>query len=275
MIAAHLHPHRSPPARLRVPTLATALGVACLALHDRRLPAVVVPPRARVWVGQLQAGGTLAPAWGVQAAALRAEGSTEVSADTIKTLQGILRKATEARWFWRKHCSEQEVDFLMPLNKAPVNIVQEFLAQYQSGAFEQPEFSSPELVDRYDAKKVDDPSVAWQWHQYAREKAYGITNPLKVPARILQAFLEEHETGALEKLPMASQSMADEVNAFQKVDGGNQWYLYCKKLGTSFLDPAFMPHDIVQRFLEDHREPLPREGVAAKASASEADPWEA
>eukprot|EP00746_Dinoflagellata_sp_MGD_P001611 gnl/MRDRNA2_/MRDRNA2_103046_c0_seq1.p1 gnl/MRDRNA2_/MRDRNA2_103046_c0~~gnl/MRDRNA2_/MRDRNA2_103046_c0_seq1.p1 ORF type:complete len:241 (-),score=46.30 gnl/MRDRNA2_/MRDRNA2_103046_c0_seq1:32-754(-) len=113
--------------------------------------------------------------------------------DLVSTLKHLQKTDPYGRQCWIKYVDKMAAGVRDP-TKHDASVIQDFLAQYESGAFE----SAEQQDDSGDAQiaeliKVGQrKSTAWKtaWHAYCSRYGHGMNDPMKHPAQFLVGFLE-------------------------------------------------------------------------------------
>merc|ERR1719401_1824219 len=111
---------------------------------------------------------------------------------------------------------------------------------------EEGDIATDELLARFEQLEESDPCANWHWERFTSEHASGIRNPRRVPANVMQQFLDSYATGPFE---LATDDLVEQVTSLPH----KQWSRYMEDLGCSIKDPRRCPASVVKQFLDESR----------------------
>lgn len=186
-----------------------------------------------------------------QGARSAAKASVEYS-PSKQQLRTLWKEDNKALWVWWNYCSERGIipaDF--DIKKIEDAVILEFLSAFNKGVLPQIQLPSNGLIKELDEVRKNDGRVRWHWAQYCSTHAFGISNPLRLPANIISDFLRTRKS--LPKFDFATEEQVKKITLVQKLGGSPKWQEFCRKqcLGST-TDPRSMPADLVQEFLDTY-----------------------
>jgi len=187
------------------------------------------------------------------ARAAEGDGAAEVTSKSgnSKELAQLFKASPGAVYHWRKFLHQKGLE---PSARQDEETVQEFLAMHLAGTLDQIEMASAEVLADFDKVQDEHPAARWLWASVAARSAFGIVDPKKVPALIVQDFLKSYNSGSLEQVELSSDELTAQVNSFLKAGGSRKWRVFVNaQFGTNVapLDPKWWPADVIRRFLAE------------------------
>lgn len=186
-----------------------------------------------------------------RAAAQASKGDSE----DVKQLLDLQKSDLAALWLWSKFRSGNSIPAGTRISDVPEHVIQEFLASYSGGSLDSVELTSADLLSQFNKLGAADPSMSWQWLQYSFANAFGLLNPTRLPAVVVQEFISQYKAGVLSDVELATEALADKLRAFQKEGGQLIWNAYCKEQGLGIVstrEPQLLPADFIKRFLGEY-----------------------
>ncbi|CAE8597690.1 unnamed protein product [Polarella glacialis] len=232
----------------------TAVAAAAICLFWRELSLRLQPLFCNTSVRGLTARA--APCWEGRKVAIEMRGSQkrkemtpeQYGADKQQLLN-LFKLENESFWHWKQFSSEQGIAMKEKLKDVPEDAVRKFLDIHSKGALDHVELASPDALSKFSKLQKGDKAFSWHWENFCAQKAYGVALPQKLPAGLLQEFLDAFEAGSFGDVEMASDELAARVTAIRKA-GGNHWETWVSEqaLGNS-LDPKRWTSEAVRAFL--------------------------
>lgn len=191
----------------------------------------------------------------------RAVGTSGELATVIDGLNALKETHPDVFWHWRQFCVDEGncgSDGRTSFNpKEHPDAVKRFLSKHAEGSFTQVEMASPAQCQKIEDLKATDDAVWWQFAQFCSDNAFGLANPSRIPAEILQRFLTQCADGSMAAVELSTKANAKKLQALRRMGTEEDWVSFCSKHSLGVRDPRKLPADLVERFLLEYT-PKPR-----------------
>lgn len=176
-------------------------------------------------------------------------GQLETATERLNTLKGT---HPDVFWHWRNFCIDEDRKTFNPKELHP-DVLNRFLAMHAEGSFAEVEVASPALCMELEGLKAKDMTVWWRFKRFCSEEAFGLTQPERLPAELVQRFLTQYSEGVMPAVELATEETVEKLQALRKLGGQQGWNSFCAEHSFGVRDPRKLPMHVAERFLSEYK----------------------